>query len=92
MKKEDLYSAALKKYGLAGQFTVAIEELAELQKELCKYLRGRENYAELAEELADVEIMVEQVKQFLYLDDAVDEWKAEKLQRLEQRVTGGGAQ
>lgn len=91
MKKEEIYKAALEEYGLHKQIVVAIEELSELQKELCKYLRGNGDLVHLAEEVADVTIVVEQVKQFLYLDDAVLEWKAAKLLRLQGRVTGGGA-
>lgn len=87
MDRRELYEAARKKWGLAGQLTVAIEELSELQKELCKYLRGMGDLVHLAEEVADVEIVVEQVKQFLCLDDAALEYKAEKLNRLEGRVS-----
>lgn len=91
MKKEEIYKAALEEYGLHKQIVVAIEELSELQKELCKYLRGRENYEGLAEELADVEIVVEQMKLFLRLEGTTLDWKVKKLSRLEGRVTGGGA-
>jgi len=39
-----------------------IEELSELQKELCKYLRGHENRDKIIEELADVEIALNDIK------------------------------
>lgn len=86
MNREELYSAAREKWGLEEQLIVAIEELSELQKELCKYLRGKGNNAHIAEELADVEIVVEQVKQFLALNTKVGWMKLGKLQRLENLV------
>lgn len=39
-----------------------LEEMAELQKEICKAWRGKDNEVEIAEEVADVEIMLEQIK------------------------------
>ena len=41
---------AIETYGGLMQTIVAIEEMAELIKELCKQLRGRENLEEIAEE------------------------------------------
>ena len=38
------------------------EEMAELQKELCKNARGKDNRAEIAEEIADVHIMLDQME------------------------------
>lgn len=55
-------------HGKEGQSIVAIEELSELQKELCKMLRGIGNPEHLAEEIADVEIMLCQIKELYALD------------------------
>lgn len=55
-------------YGKESQSIVAIEELSELQKELCKMLRGIGNPEHLAEEIADVEIMLCQIKELYALD------------------------
>lgn len=44
------------------QLIVALEELSELQKEICKDLRGKTNIDHITEELADVMIMTEQLK------------------------------
>ena len=54
------------------QIIVCIEELSELQKELCKLLRdekGSANFEKVVEEIADVLIMIEQVKMMLDIDD-----------------------
>ena len=60
LEKRELYKDLINKYG-EKQVIVAIEELSELQKELCKNLRGRKNQLALTEEIADVLIMVEQM-------------------------------
>lgn len=49
-------------YGEEKQMVKAIEEMSELQKELCKTLIGKENRDSLVEEIADVQIMLEQLK------------------------------
>lgn len=51
-------------YGTKSQEDVAIEEMAELQKAIIKHRRytGDETRAEIIDEIADVEIMIEQLK------------------------------
>ncbi len=80
-----LYRQALEKWGTA-QIIIAFEEMAELQKELSKYLRGRENITEIAEEIADVTIMLEQMKLLFNIEDIVKDYKNQKLRRLEERL------
>lgn len=41
-----------------------IEELAELQKELTKFLRGKLRREKLIEEIADVEIVLKNIKKY----------------------------
>ena len=50
------------KYGTNHQVTVAIEELSELQKELCKFIRKSGNLSNIAEEIADVQLMLWQMQ------------------------------
>ena len=85
MTNKELYEKAFNKWG-DKQLVVAIEELAELQKELTKALRGKPNRGNIAEEIADVEIMVEQVRQYFNLGLSVDVVKKHKLERLEKRL------
>ena len=40
---------------------MAFEEMSELQKEMCKRFRGEKNDDHIAEEIADVEIMLDQL-------------------------------
>lgn len=52
----------ISKYGTEHQVTVAIEELSELQKELCKFIRKSGNLSNIAEEIADVQLMLWQMQ------------------------------
>ena len=61
MSEKKVLEAALSAYGSEIQRVVAIEELSELQKELCKSLRGQTDMQHIAEEIADVQIMLEQM-------------------------------
>ena len=80
------YEKAIATYGKESQLRMCIEEMAELQKEICKYLRGSNNLAHVAEETADVEIMITQLKMMLNINLEVLDIKAKKLERLEDRI------
>ena len=62
----DIYKALEEKNGRPHQLAVAIEEMAELTKELSKLMRSDSytNANKICEEIADVEICVEQFKRF----------------------------
>lgn len=65
----------------------ALEELSETQKEICKFLRGKGDPEHLAEEIADVQIMIEQVKMLCAIDEsAVQEQMDSKIERLRERI------
>lgn len=85
--EKKVYRSALDTWGAAAQVTMVMEEMAELQKELCKNARGRNNLPELAEEIADVRIMLEQMEVLFDIEDAVEEYKAQKVERLETRIS-----
>lgn len=48
-------------YGEKAQTIKAIEELSELTKELCKYLNGQIDEKAIKEEMADVQVMLNQL-------------------------------
>ena len=56
-----LYKKLIQKYGKENQMRIAQEELAELIQAISKNLRGEKPY-NLAEEIVDVEIVLEQLK------------------------------
>jgi hypothetical protein len=83
---KELYTKLLQTYG-DKQIIIAIEELSELQKELCKSLRNKTNFHNILEEIVDVEIMVEQMK--IYFDiheEDVEAMKEYKLERTKERL------
>ena len=90
IKHEDrvlIYADALAMYGKATQLIVALEELSEAQKEICKALRGEVNLDHLAEEVADATIMLEQVRQMFDINPKVCEAMDAKMLRLADRIT-----
>ncbi len=85
--RDDLYEKAIEVYGREMQTIVAIEEMAELQKELTKALRGAENTVAIVEEMADVYIMLEQLHLIYDIQwEAVAIALSAKADRLEERL------
>jgi len=80
------YKAALRKWGIDAQVLMAIEEMSELTKEICKIHRGKADMEALADEIADVAIMLEQLRLIYDLNDKVCEHMDYKIQRLQSRV------
>ena len=86
MDRKELYTKLLNLYG-EKQIVIAIEELSELQKELCKALRYNYNYENIVEEIADVEIMLEQIKIcFEISEEEIEEMKKLKIKRTKERL------
>lgn len=80
---------ALEYYGNNPQVDVAIEEMSELIKELLKNRRGKENRSMIADEMADVYIMLEQLKFIFGINETELRVNAEfKIQRLKNRIGG----
>lgn len=77
---------ALDTYGAEAQTLMMFEETAELQKELCKHARGRDNRDHIAEEIADVLIMLEQMMLLHDCEDAVIYFRRRKIKRLAERL------
>ena len=85
-ERQKVYTKALIAYGDRMQMTVAVEELAECQKEICKILRGGENFPHLAEEIADATIMLEQLRIMFNINEQVCDYMDQKVRRLEERL------
>lgn len=86
MKKKDVYNKAKQVYGIDNQVIKAIEELSELQKELCKFVLEVGTMKNITEEMADVKIMIEQLELILENKEAVKVVKKAKIQRLSDRL------
>lgn len=86
MSTLDILTKAVRRYGTM-QLIVAMEELAELQQALAKGLRCKPNLENICEEIADVEIMLRQIRIFYSLPEPdIDRWKAYKIDRLKSRM------
>ena len=84
----EIYRAAIRKWGIRAQIMMVYEEMAELQKELCKNGRGKNNTDQIADEVADMEIMLAQLKIIFNVQDLVEQYRAFKLERLRNRIEG----
>ena len=82
------YTNAMIAFGERNQLIVAIVDLSECQKEICKILRGGEDYRHLAEEVADATIMLEQIRLMFNINDCVCDFMDKKIKRLDDRVKG----
>lgn len=88
MNDPTILEKALDTYGAQVQTLMVMEEMAELQKELCKHARGRDNRLSIAEEIADVQIMLEQMAILHSCETQVKTFRAQKLDRLKMRLEG----
>ena len=74
-------------YGHESQKMMLLEEMAELQKEICKEFRGELNKDAITEEVTDVLIMLEQVQMMYDISDIrLLEITNEKLVRQLRRI------
>lgn len=77
----------IEKYGIKAQMVKAVEELSELSVEICKLHNGiTVDLSPLASEVADVEIMLAQLKMIFDLSGDVERTKVQKLARLKKRL------
>jgi hypothetical protein len=90
-KQRRVLDQALDKFGGPIQIMIAIEEMAELTKELVKDMRkypAQENDDNIAEEVADVFIMLEQVMMVFGIEETVKSNINHKIDRLNDRING----
>ena len=89
--REDAYKMAIEKWGEKAQLEMAQEEATELALAVRKHIRKNDesSFSNLVEEIADVEIMIEQIK-LMHKDfgfqQMVDAQKAFKISRLLKRM------
>ncbi len=80
--REKILRAAIRKYGRGPQQMKAIEELSELIRALAR----ADDPENVAEEMADVRIMLDQLEIIFGNGQRVAAWEVQKLRRLDQRV------
>ncbi len=105
MTEKQIYKSAIEKWGKSLQLDVVIEEMAELMKEIVKFKRVEKNIEKsydvelvkelimvkdnIFQEIADVEIMLEQLKIMIdeyHAQDEVDTYRIYKLKRLQENI------
>ena len=84
--EERIFEKALNRFGAIAQIVMVFEEMSELQKELCKFLRGKDTRRNIAEEIADVEIMLDQMKLHFEVEQQVTFDREKKVSRLHERL------
>lgn len=77
-------ATALKKYGEYLQLVVCMEEMAELQQAISKHIRNKADKANELEEIADVYICLETLRQAL--DFTAEEINAEIEKKQERNA------
>lgn len=84
---QDVYRSAIKTYGSDEQICMIYEEMCELGVALSKYHRepGAETVRDVQEEIADVQIMLEQAKE-MFGRAEVERFVQEKTERLRNRL------
>ncbi|GAB0057431.1 hypothetical protein SIID45300_01759 [Candidatus Magnetaquicoccaceae bacterium FCR-1] len=86
----EIYAEALAIYGPTAQIMMMLEEMAELQIALLDRIRGRGDLdlcrRQIVEELADVSIMIGQMRHMFCSEAEFDRQKKLKIDRLGERI------
>lgn len=82
---------AIKSWGIKAQTEMLIEECAELIQAISKYNRANDSdiqkrFENIAEEIADVEILLDQMRIIFKNDKLIEEYREMKIDRLYTRL------
>ena len=92
MIDKNIIAQTIELCGFENESTVCIEECAELIQAISKEKRGIHDMIHLSEEIADVLICVEMIKQIYGIKDKdVDAWIYTKQKRMVDRIKNGNA-
>lgn len=87
----NIYEKAIWKWGKEAQILMMLEEMSELSFLLFKVLRNQKDKIpdnwQISEEIADVEIMIEQMKYLFHNREEINTMRIKKLQRLAGRLS-----
>ena len=87
MTYQEIFNKAISTYGEKAQKLMAIEEMSELTKEICKDFRGLLDREHLIEEMADVMIMLDQMLLLYKISgEEVGLMRIKKVERLKERL------
>ena len=88
LNKDEIYREAIETWGTDMQIDMFIEEASELIQALVKYKRGKGDLNNIAEEIADVSIMLEQMAMVFDCHNKSVGFKKFKLARLKNTLNG----
>lgn len=88
LNKDEIYQEAIKTWGPDMQIDMCVEEMAELIQALIKFKRGKGDLNNIAEEIADVSIMLEQMAMVFDCHNKSYAYKQYKLARLKNTLNG----
>ena len=84
-ERDEVLQGAIDVWGEMLQIDIAIEELSELTTALARQQRGRNEPIAVVEEIADVQLCLDQLKR-MYGPEEVQKIEQQKLERLSRRV------
>ena len=83
--ERDIYGETIEKWGPASQLWMAMEEMGELLQKLSHFQRGRCDEDAVAEEIADVMLMAEEMA-YLFGRERVIFWLEKKKDVVRKRL------
>lgn len=91
LERAQVYQKAIDAFGVEAQLLMCIEEMSELTKAICKFRRAKPNQIperlhDIAEECADVTIMMEQLRIMFDSNEEVCRVMDMKVARLKERL------
>lgn len=84
-----IFEKAMAHYGPEAQIKMLYEEMAELQLAVCKNGRGTDNLDNIAEEIADVGIMLDQMRLLFNVGPMSEVKRGDKVARLAEGMDQG---
>ena len=87
-EEEALFKESLAVWGAYAQIDLCIEEMSELTQALCKIKRhiGLHELSHIKAEMADVQIMLQEMEILFNCKEDVVTIRSQKLKRLEERL------
>lgn len=85
LSEREILNKAIEKWGPVKQVNKAVEECSELITALMRP-DSRRSINNIAEEIVDVRIMLDQVEMIFGISNIVKRFREEKIERLEKRL------
>lgn len=91
--EDNIYKKIVDKWGVESQLNMVTEEIGELLQAISKFRRSYNKpdevktkaYDHLCEEIADVENMINQMRE-MFDAELIDKYKKEKLERISKKL------